>query len=373
MTSRRLLQAHRYVALGLGVVVILVTCAGAALVLRDELTATFTPQVVITPRAAAPDVYQRMLAAAASVDRDAIAVEIEPARHPDRAFEVTLKGAGSERHLFVDPHDARIVADSDRHAMPFVTLFVLHQRLLLGRNGEYVAAAGGFALLWLAASGIVLWWPRAWKHALRLRLGGNRVAVSYDLHRAIGAVFAAFLLVNAATGVSMVFDEALPRAVNAVAGRETPPPLPRAEPGSMRPLDDLVAAANRAFPDGQVARVVVRKGVPVMVRKRIAGENDTKGMNRIYVDGATGTVIAARALARQPPGGRMYEWIYPLHTGKLVGWPYQAVLLLAGLAPLVSLTTGLILWRSRARAKAKRPSSAPAGGGVPRKSLDGAQ
>lgn len=359
-------------ALGLGVVVALVTCAGAALVLRDELTVTFTPQVVITPRAAAPDVYQRMLAAAASVDRDARAVEIEPARRPDRAFEVTLKGAGSERHLFVDPHDARIVADSDRHAMPFVTLFVLHQRLFLGPNGAYVAAAGGLALLWLAASGIVLWWPRAWKYALRLRLGGNRVAVSYDLHRAVGAVFAAFLLVNAATGVSMVFDEALPRAVNAVAGRETPP-LPRAEPGPMRPLDDLVAAANRAFPDGHVARVVVRKDVPVMVRKRIAGENDTKGMNRIYVDGATGTVLAARALAGQAPGGRMYEWIYPLHTGKLVGWPYQAVLLLAGFAPLVSLATGLILWRSRAKAKGKQPSSAPAGGGIPRKSLDGVQ
>jgi uncharacterized iron-regulated membrane protein len=141
----------------------------------------------------------------------------------------------------------------------------------------------------------------------------------------------------------------------------------------MRPLDDLVAAANRAFPDGRVARVVVREGLPVMVRKRIAGENDTKGMNRIYVDGATGTVVAARALQRQPPGNRIYEWIYPLHTGKLVGWPYQAVLLLAGLAPLVSLTTGLILWRSRAKAKGKQPSSAPARAAIPRKSLDGVQ
>ena len=358
MTSPTLVRVHRWVALGLGVVVLLVAGTGAALVFRDELTAVFTPQIVIAPREVPADVYQRVLAAARSVDAEPRTVEIVPAERPDRAFEVILKGARPERHLFVDPHDARIVADDDRQAMPFVTLFVLHRELFLGPNGEYLAAAGGFALLFLAASGIVLWWPRAWKYALRLRLGGGRIAVSYDLHRAIGAVFAIFLLVNAATGVSMVFDEALPRAVNAVARVETPPPVPRANPGKMQPLDDIVAAANRALPDGRVVRVVVREGMPVMVRKRIAGENDTKGMNRINVDGATGAVVAVRALDLQPPGNRIYEWIYPLHTGKLVGWPYQAVLLLAGLAPLVSLATGLILWRSRA--KRRKPSGAVA-------------
>jgi uncharacterized iron-regulated membrane protein len=349
---------HRWTALGLGIVVLLLTCTGAALVFRDQLTAVFTPQIVIAPRDVPADAYQRVLAAARSVDPEARTVEIVPAERPDRAFEVILKGGRPERHLFVDPHDARIVADGDRQAMPFVTLFVLHTQFFLGGNGEYLAAAGGFALLFLAASGIVLWWPRAWKYAFRLRLDGGRQAVSYDLHRAIGAVFAIFLLVNAATGVSMVFDEALPRAVNAAAGMETPPDLPPASPGKMRPLDDIIAAANRAFPDGRVARVVVRDGKPVIVRKRLASENDTKGMNRIHVDGATGTVVAARAHDRQPPGNRIYEWIYPLHTGKLVGWPHQAVLLLAGLAPLVSLATGLILWRSRA--KRGKPSGAGA-------------
>ena len=124
----------------------------------------------------------------------------------------------------------------------------------------------------------------------------------------------------------------------------------------MRPLDDLVAAANGTFPEGRVVRVAVREGAPVLVRKRLAGENDTHGMNRIFVDGATGEVVAARALDFQPPGNRIYEWIYPLHTGTLVGWPYRLLLVLAGLAPLASLATGLILWRSRAK-PAKRSAA----------------
>ena len=161
MTSPRLIRAHRIVALGLGAVVILVCCAGAALVLRDELTAFFTPQVVIAPRDVPADAYQRMLAAARSVDPEAHTVEIVTAARSDRAYEIILKGARGERHLFVDPHDARVVADNERQAMPFVTLFTLHRELFLGSNGAYLAAAGGFALLFLAASGMVLWCPRS--------------------------------------------------------------------------------------------------------------------------------------------------------------------------------------------------------------------
>jgi uncharacterized iron-regulated membrane protein len=88
-------------------------------------------------------------------------------------------------------------------------------------------------------------------------------------------------------------------------------------------------------------------------------DNDTHGMNRIFVDGVTGEVLAALPLDRQPPGSAMYEWIYPLHTGKLVGSPHRIVLLLAGLVPVISLATGLILWRSKSkRKKDARPAAA---------------
>lgn len=370
MTSAALVRVHRWVALGLGAVVLLLALAGASLVFRDELTAFFTPEVAIAPRAAAPDAWQKVLDAARSRDPEARSVEIVPAERAARAWEAVLHGARAGRHLFVDPHDGRVVADSDRQAMPFVVLFRMHTSFFLGPNGEYLSGLGGLALLFMASSGIVLWWPRAWKYAFRLRLKGNRVAVSYDLHRSIGALVAIFLVVNAVTGITLVFDDALPPGVNAIAGRQAPA-VARPTPGAMRPLDDLVAAANAAFPAGRVSRVRVLEGEPVMVRKRLAADNDTHGMNRIFVDGATGAVLAVRPLDLQPPGSAMYEWIYPLHTGKLVGWPYRIVLVLAGLAPLVSLATGLILWR--AKAKRKQPSGATVRSRMPGKSLDGAQ
>jgi uncharacterized iron-regulated membrane protein len=357
MSSPGLLRIHRWVALVLGVVVLLLTLAGAALVWRNELTATFTPEIVIAPRPPTPHAWQRVLEAARARAPEARSVEIEPPERADRAWEVILHGARAGRHLFVDPHDGRVLADSARQAMPFVTLFRLHTSLFLGPAGEYLAALGGFALLFMAMSGIVLWWPRSWKHAFRLRLDGNRVAVSYDLHRALGAAFALFLLANAVTGLTLVFDDSAPRVVNAMVGAKVPA-LPGLAPGPLQPLDGVVAAADAALPGGRVSRVRVLEGAPVMVRKRMAQDNDTHGMNRIFVDGATGEVLAVRPIASQSAGSAMYEWIYPLHTGKLVGWPYRMVLLLAGLVPVVSLATGLILWRSRS--KRKKDARAPA-------------
>ena len=352
LTRAALVRFHRYAALGAGVLVVLVTLAGASLVFRDALTAWFTPRVVIAPRVAPPGAYQRMLDQARSLEPAAASLEIVPSAQVDRAAEVILKGPRGERHLFLDPYDAAVVADSEREWLPFATLFRLHKTLLAGERGEYAVAVAGLTLTFLAATGLFLWWPRQWKRALRVRWDGNRLAVSYDLHKAAGALFALFLLFNALTGIVLVFDDSAARVVNFIArspptGRIEMPPIA----GTVKPLDELVAAADRAFPGGRVSRIVVREGAAVMVRKRAERDNDTHGMNRILVNPVTGAVLRTVALDGLPPGNAMFEWIYPLHTGNLLGTPYKAVLALAGLVPLLSLVTGLIVWRSRAAAR----------------------
>jgi uncharacterized iron-regulated membrane protein len=229
---------------------------------------------------------------------------------------------------------------------------------MLGEPGEYVAAAAGTALLVLATSGLILWWPRKVKNAMRIRWGANRLAVSYDLHRCAGAAFALFLLVNAVTGLAMIFDTASPTLVNRLSRSPDAPPPPTPVPRAIAhalPLDAIVAAAELAFPRGTVSRIEVRSpGAAVVVRKRLPDQNDTHGMNRIYVDPASGAVLRASTLEQLPPGSAMFEWLFPLHTGKLLGTPYKIVLFLAGLVPALSLVTGFIVWRSKARKPGKR-------------------
>jgi uncharacterized iron-regulated membrane protein len=204
------------------------------------------------------------------------------------------------------------------------------------------------------------------KYAFRIRWHANRLAVSFDLHRCAGAAFALFLLVNAVTGLSMIFDTASPVLVNRLSrspDAPRPPPASSNALAAVKPLDEIVAAAERALPGGSVTRIEIRDGnVPVVVRKRLPDDNATHGMNRIYVDAATGTVLRASTLERLPPGSAMFEWLYPLHTGQLLGTPYKIVLIIAGLVPTFSLVTGFIVWRSKARKpkKAAPPAAAKA-------------
>jgi uncharacterized iron-regulated membrane protein len=139
------------------------------------------------------------------------------------------------------------------------------------------------------------------------------------------------------------------------------PPPPAASSSalvSLKPLDEIVAAAQRAVPAGTVTRIAIGEGnAPVVVRKVLPGDNATHGMNRIYVDAASAVVLRASMLERLPPGNAMFEWLYPLHTGKLLGMPYKFLLVLVGLVPLISLVTGLIVWRTRAAPKRSAASS----------------
>ncbi len=217
MTSPGLIRVHRYVALGLGALVVLMGLTGAALVFREELTAVFTPAVNVSAQPVTAGGYQRILAAARRVDPGARSLDIVPSGRADRAAEVIIYKTGPERHLFVDPHDGTVVADSEREWLPFATFFQLHRRFMLGEPGEYAVGVAGVALAFMAASGLVLWWPRKLKYAFRVRWDGNRVAVSYDLHRCAGAAFALLLAVNAVIGISMTFDEASVALVSVTA------------------------------------------------------------------------------------------------------------------------------------------------------------
>lgn len=364
MTSPGLVRVHRCVALGLGAFVALVGLTGAALVFREELTAVFTPAVKVPGAPVAPGQFQRILAAVRAADPSVASVDIVPSMRADRAAGAILHGARSERYLFIDPHDGTIVADSEREWLPFATFYELHRRFLAGARGEYAVSIAGFALVFLAVSGLVMWWPRRWKQALRIRWDGNRLAVSYDLHKCAGAAFALILITNALIGIAMTFDEVSVALVNRIANRAPPsiPPASSEAMASLRPLDDIVAAADAAFPGGYVSRVAIRPGnAPIMVRKRLASDNDTHGMNRIWVDAGSAAVLRVSAIRDAPPGNAMFEWLYPLHTGMLVGTPYRVLLVLAGCVPLLSLVTGLIVWRSRAARRAPRAATVPAG------------
>ena len=353
---KALLGLHRWGALLFALPAIAIALSGAMLVIRPEAAGR------LGPMDAPAGAWERAAAAARKADPGAGSVEIAP--RGDR-IDVMLDGKWG-RTLEVDPRDGRVLADERARPMAFAFLFRLHTRFLAGPWAEWVAVLAGLVLLVSAVTGIALAWPvnaRAWKFVLRLRARDGWRAFATDLHRVLGMAAMPLLALNAITGLVLVFAGPVSSLVTAIASPAAAPAVPAAVSAPCSPctLDALAAHAESLVPGARAVRVVAKSPEdPVLVRLRRTGDNETQGMHRVWLDSASGQVTRLVPLEHAQAGAAVFDWIYPLHTGRWFGIAWCVALALAGGVPLVAFATGLALWTARRRRPGRRPG--PDGG-----------
>ena len=98
------------------------------------------------------------------------------------------------------------------------TLIDLHDNLLAGSTGRTLNGVGAFALLVLAITGLIIWWPgiRRWRRSLGLRAGVGWKRLNWDLHSVIGFWSFAFIITFAISGIYLCFPEAFHAAAEYV-------------------------------------------------------------------------------------------------------------------------------------------------------------
>jgi uncharacterized iron-regulated membrane protein len=103
-------------------------------------------------------------------------------------------------------------ASKTRPAIRLVSKLIdLHDNLLAGPTGRLVNGLGAFALLGLAVTGLVVWWPgiKTWRRSVGVRRGVGWKRLTWDLHSAIGFWSVAFLLVFAVSGAYLGIPDPL--------------------------------------------------------------------------------------------------------------------------------------------------------------------
>lgn len=115
------------------------------------------------------------------------------------------------------------------------TLIALHENFLAGAGGRTINGIGASAILLMALSGLVLWWPGVarWRRSLRLARGAGWRRTIWDLHSMVGIWTAGFILMFALSGLYLCFYPAF----HAVA--DWLQPMTEANAGR-RLLDDLL-------------------------------------------------------------------------------------------------------------------------------------
>jgi uncharacterized iron-regulated membrane protein len=192
---RALVKVHLWLALTLGLYVIVISVSGSAVVFRSELSRSLVPQFV--PAAVGERAQGEALAAALAVRyADYEIVNVNEARFPRSPVSVLLMRDGEEQGRLFDPYTLEDMGESYPPALRFVEWLVsLHDDLLAGDVGRKINGIGGGLLLVIVVTGMILWWPgkRSWRRSLYVPRGSARML--WHLHSALG-FWLCLLLIN---------------------------------------------------------------------------------------------------------------------------------------------------------------------------------
>ena len=398
MTRKAWAGVHRYVGLTLLVLLLVNAVTGSVLAFQHELDRWLNPGLFTASRQGAALPPDALIARVEAADPRLRVTLLPLDTRPGDAIELRVAArphavAGAQPpldfdRLFVDRATGTVLGQRkwgafrmDRpHFMGWMNQ--LHRTFHLTEPwGRWVV--GGLALAWLFASLIGAWltlpalpqtarafWNR-WKPAWQIKRGASRQRLTFDLHRAGGLWTLAAAIVLAVTGVYFNLGNEVFRPAVRLFSPITPHPvqsLPR-QAGTTRPpaygIAAAIAGASQHLPPSAkgflpwYASHLPDKGV-----YRIAFKED--GMReralrlryeQIFIDDQTGALRGMTGYDSGTAADRFLIWQYPLHTGRILGWPGQVLVAVLGLVVAMLCVTGLLVWTVRRKARRARGST----------------
>jgi uncharacterized iron-regulated membrane protein len=214
---RVVFQVHLWSGIVLGLYILMMSVTGSVVVYANELYRAATP-VPIVSKGSGPRLTDGELEDAARKLYPGYRVmNIGRALNPDQAVDVYLRQGDQYKKRMFDPRAGTDLGDAIPVAIKVVSKLIdLHDNLLAGRRGRNVNGAGAAALLVMALSGLVIWWPGSnrWRRSLTLPRNVGWRRFNWHLHSMAGFWTLGFLLVFGISGIYLCFPEPFQNAVD---------------------------------------------------------------------------------------------------------------------------------------------------------------
>jgi uncharacterized iron-regulated membrane protein len=260
--------------------------------------------------------------------------------------------------VYVNPYDGNVLGNTVGLQNSDIALGYIHQihlRLVpdprqtprLALWGKTVATCGGLVLCFMVPSGFYLWWRRK---STSINWKGTWFRVSYDLHQAIGAYVAIFLLISSLTGIliGFGFGEKMFYGIT----RSSPParpqlflstPIPKTDPIM---ADQAVEIARTAIPNSTPAMIVrpIRSISPYIIFMRVPEETSEAVHSTVTIDQYNGKVLNVRDYRTDSTGYRWIRFNRSIHTGDIFGLPSHIIVSLSSFLLVVMVFTGVVTW-----------------------------
>lgn len=380
---------HLVAGLLAGLIIGVMSVTGVALAFEPQLLAWASRdarQVQVpapdAPRLSVDELLARVRAARPEAQPSGVTVYPEPSA-------AVLVSLGRGDGAYVNPYTGEVRELGAKGWRAFFHTMEEWHRWLGARGdnrpvGKAITGASNALFLFLAITGLYLWWPRKWKlRAMRptlwFRLGLKGKARDFNWHNVIGLWTLPVLIVLTASGMVISYKWAS-NLVFTLTGNEPPAQQgPAAAPAVKVPtppegakpigLEPLFAEARKQTPAWQSLSVRLGGGAPrgggpqgpqaLTFSIKEQGQWPLFAAAQVSFDPFTGQVLRRETFADYNSGRQLRSWLRFLHTGEALGWVGQLLAGLASLGGAVLVYTGFALaWRRffpgrRARAAAE--------------------
>jgi len=268
---------------------------------------------------------------------------------------------------FLNPYTGQMLATMGPQERTFFSWSEdLHRRLLAGEIGKALSGLSAIFILFITATGLVLWWPKTRQMLtgrLRIKWGSSWKRMNHDLHIVLGFYCSLFLFGLAFTGVIMSYRWATEGLFWATGTKPTvglPAPLSTVGPGDKTiAYDAALAAGRRTYQGAEFWRVSTPKDsvAAVAVSAPIALPLRVNGLDTLFVDRHTGAALGQHLYSRQSAGTQLRRMTKPLHTGEIGGIWTKLFAFFITVTSLTFPVTGVIMWLNRTRKKPYRRRS----------------
>lgn len=374
-------SVHRWIGIGLLLLLVPNAVSGALLVYHDELDALINPKrwTVSGPELALTPAQYLARAAAAAPNETVAGIRFP--REGGRPVVVLARqqvGAATGRRprlisIYLDPPTGAVLDKVDFRASWVGFLHVFHENLTIPRYyGRQIVGWVGVGMLVLSLSGIWLWWPR--RGSLISALRWRRAAqTSSNLHHALGFWISIPLVIVSLTGIYLSFPQTARSLMSSVAPMQPPPQRTFGAAILEKPnltADVALRLAQTAEPAARPASLFLPT---VQGRPRGKSRDGREGGKRaaappswrvqlrnaeqlvtVTVDDRGGVV---RRLPDPLAGNRAAQWIRWIHDGSRGGEAWRFIVFLTGVFPVIFAVTGWLMWWRGRRARRRIASA----------------
>lgn len=336
---------HRWVALISAAFLVVIGLSGAAVEYQPQIDRLANPGLWRASGVGRPLDFDTLVARVRASLPGVPIDELQPAAWAGEAAVLT----SGDDQVFADPVNGRVLG---RRTGAQVTaglahrIEALHTSLLGGKVGGAIVYLATLAALYLALTGIILWWP---DRIFAVHWSASWKRINFDIHHVLGILSSLVLAAMAGTGITMTTGP-ISRFITSHGGTTARPRAKQPPADSLaRPISlAAVAAVARARMPGATLtalRFPADPGRPFEAQLQFP-EDRSHGGGRtlVQVDRYRGTVLAAVSSREVAAGSRMIYLVHAWHSGDFLGTPTR---LLWGLCSIVLATqalTGFLMW-----------------------------